>query len=208
MSCPLSIRTAGYILLAVLFSASSTLLAQKKKAAKPPPEEKPAPVPSVVQPVAVAEEKPSYSKWRNELSDVYLYYQLRWPNPFDVRPALEDTIPKGDAGFRIQLLSTPNKTQADSVFTLLKQWTDSTQLDYKLYTYFEFRSPHWRIHVGDFYKINDANHLAARLSTYFPSVWVVRDRIIQARSPYYQRMAGNKPGNVSADSLQKQRQPR
>jgi hypothetical protein len=187
-----------FLLNLLVFVAISSAFAQKKKSDKTA--EKPAGKSvEAVQTVSAPVPEDVLLPFRNELSDVYLYYQQRWPNPFDIRPATEDTIPKGDAGFRIQLISTPNKAQADSVFNLIKAWTEANQQDYTLYTYFEFRSPNWRIHVGDFYKRNEANLVAARMLETFSTAWVVNDRIIQERSPYYQRWnrqkseAGNEP---------------
>lgn len=177
-----------FALSGLFFLGNETAWAQKKKAK--PEEQTPVKVEKkVAAPVEPVSSVSPYKQWRSELSDTYITNLQNQFNPFDIKPAAEDTIPKGDLGFRIQLISTRNRTTADSLFTRFQQWADSAALDYKLYSYFEFRSPDYRIHIGDFYRIQDANTLAARLLNDFNRAWVVHSRIIQDRSPFYQRLA-------------------
>lgn len=139
--------------------------------------------------------------YRSSLGDVLYVLMQQQVNPYDIRPVAEDTIPKGDAGYRIHLISTTDRVTADTLYKRFKVWADSTSdIDFKLYGYFEFRSPSYRIHIGDFYSLVDANKLAARIQSLFPDAWVVRARIIQDRSPFYQRLAASRTDTLNTSA--------
>ncbi len=74
-------------------------------------------------------------------------------------------------GFRIQLLTTKSKEEADS---LASAW--SNELDMKVYKPFE--SPYFKLRVGNFPTEGDADELLDELKRKgFGNAWVVPDRI-------------------------------
>ena len=136
---------------------------------------------------------------RSRLNDTYSARAQWVSNPYDVKPIEKNTVPSGNQGFRIQIATSDRLDKADSVKTAFDLWADSANVDYRLYSYVEFRSPKYRVNVGDFYDRADALELGRILRRYFRESWVVYDKINQERSPYYQRLARQTP----SDTLQK-----
>lgn len=140
----------------------------------------------------------TYFASRSRLSDTYSTRAHWVSNPYDIKPVEKNTVPMGNQGFRIQIATYDRLDKADSVKTAFDLWADSADVDYRLYSYVEFRSPKYRVNVGDFYDRTDALQLGRVLRRYFRESWVVYDKIIQDRSPYYQRLAKETP----VDSLE------
>ncbi len=78
-------------------------------------------------------------------------------------------------GYRIQLLTTRDRQQADS---LAKVWSD--ELDMKVYKSYE--APFYKLRVGNFEDENDAQDLLSDLRGQgFGNAWTVPDRIFLDR---------------------------
>jgi len=98
--------------------------------------------------------------------------------PDDYRNVTSTTVDsRNRQGFRVQLLSTQNRIDAEIVLENYKIWLASQQIDHKPKGYIHFRAPFFRIHVGDFYERNDAFELVKLLKNQFPDAWVVADTI-------------------------------
>jgi hypothetical protein len=80
-------------------------------------------------------------------------------------------------GFRVQLLSTQNRVDAEMMLENYKIWLASQRIDYKPKGYIQFRAPFFRVHVGDFFDRNDAFELVKLMRNQFPDAWVVADII-------------------------------
>lgn len=122
------------------------------------------------------------------LSDLYVTYSRNQRNPFDVQPVKKDTIPRGNQGFRIQLSATSDRALANSMQKSFMLYSDSTDLGQRMYAYVFFKSPNYRVHVGDFYQKDRALQVAERIRRYFPDAWVIYDTIRPRRTLFYQRL--------------------
>ncbi len=92
------------------------------------------------------------------------------------------------AGFRVQLLSTRDIAEADTVRDSFVAWADKMITGYEVDAYVLFRPPNYRVRVGDFRNRDQAIKLSNMLKSKYPDAWVVHDRI--------------EPNNVPADTVQ------
>lgn len=92
------------------------------------------------------------------------------------------------AGFRVQLLSTRDVAEADSVRDHFVSWADSVISGYEADAYVVFRSPNYRVRAGDFRDREQAIHFSGLLKSRYPDAWVVHERI--------------EPSNVPADTTE------
>jgi len=100
------------------------------------------------------------------------------PFPDDYRVVTSGTsLTQSRQGFRVQLLSTQNRNDAEIMLENYKIWLASQRMDYKPKGYIQFRAPFFRVHVGDFYDRNVAFELVKLMKSQFPDAWVVADTI-------------------------------
>ncbi|MEX2457177.1 MAG: SPOR domain-containing protein [Balneolaceae bacterium] len=92
------------------------------------------------------------------------------------------------AGFRVQLLSTRDVTEADTVRNSFVAWADTMITGYEVDAYVLFRPPNYRVRAGDFRDRDQAIKLSNMLKAKYPDAWVVHDRI--------------EPENVPADTVE------
>lgn len=81
------------------------------------------------------------------------------------------------AGFRVQLLSTRDVTEADTVRDSFVAWADTMITGYEVDAYVLFRPPNYRVRAGDFRNRDQAIKLSNMLKSKYPDAWVVHDRI-------------------------------
>ncbi len=87
------------------------------------------------------------------------------------------TVSRSKQGFRVQLLSTQNRNDAENMLENYKIWLASQRMDYKPKGYIQFRAPFFRVHVGDYYDRNIAFELVKQMKNQFPDAWIVADTI-------------------------------
>lgn len=87
------------------------------------------------------------------------------------------------AGFRIQLYTTTNVADADSVRDNFVAWADSTIAGYEADAYVIFRSPNYRVRAGDFQNRERAIEFSSMLKPFYPDAWVVHERIEPSKVP-------------------------
>ncbi len=80
-------------------------------------------------------------------------------------------------GFRVQILSTQNRDDAEIMLENYKIWLASQRMEVNPKGYIQFRAPFFRVHIGDFYDRNLALNLVQRMKDQFPDAWVVADSI-------------------------------
>lgn len=115
---------------------------------------------------------------RSNLSDVYLSQKQDIPHIYLKEDSVGERINRNPYdGYRIQILSTRNVQQADSVANSFRMWSDSTITGYKADAYVSFRQPHYKVHVGDFQIRDQANKFSRLIKKRYPNAWVVHDRI-------------------------------
>jgi len=81
------------------------------------------------------------------------------------------------AGFRVQILSTRDVSEADSTTDEFRTWTSEQLPDYQIETYVVFRQPYYRVRVGNFKIRDNAIEFSRLLKNRYPDAWVVHDRI-------------------------------
>jgi hypothetical protein len=87
------------------------------------------------------------------------------------------------AGFRIQLYTTTNVADADSIRDSFVAWADTTIEGYEPDAYVIFRSPNYRVRAGDFQNRQRAIEFSNMLKPFYPDAWVVHERIEPAKGP-------------------------
>jgi len=81
------------------------------------------------------------------------------------------------AGYRVQILSTRDVSQADSTTDEFRTWTSTDLPQYQIETYIVFRQPYYRVRVGNFRIRENAIDFSRLLKNRYPDAWVVHDRI-------------------------------
>jgi len=115
---------------------------------------------------------------RSSLSDVYLSQKQDIPDIYLKADSAGKQINRNPYdGYRIQILSTRNVEQADSVANSFRMWSDSTIAGYQADAYVSFRQPQFKVHVGDFQIRDQANKFSRLIKKQYPDAWVVHDRI-------------------------------
>jgi hypothetical protein len=92
------------------------------------------------------------------------------------------------AGFRVQILSTRDVEEADSIRDEFMAWADSSFHDYTPDAYVLFRQPYYRVRTGDFHDREMAIEFSRLVKIHYPDAWIVHDRV--------------EPQNVPADTVE------
>jgi len=87
------------------------------------------------------------------------------------------------AGFRVQLFSTTNVSDADSVRDHFVAWADTSIAGYEPDAYVIFRSPNYRVRAGDFQDRDRAIQFSGMLKSRYPDAWVVHEQIEPSKVP-------------------------
>lgn len=124
--------------------------------------------------------------FRTNLSDSYAYRENKIPEAFN-RVRVEQKVEKNlYEGYRIQIYSGQNVAEADTIEANFRAWADTTIVGYYPETYMFFRTPYYRVHVGDFHERERAIMFSNIVKRYFKDAWVVYDKV--------------NPGSVPADT--------
>lgn len=120
---------------------------------------------------------------RSELSNHYSENMVEVPDLYMQEIIVNERQTDPYAGFRVQLLSTRNVAEADSVRDYFVAWADSMIAGYEPDAYVVFRSPNYRVRAGDFQERNRAVHFSGMLKSRYPDAWVVHERIEPSKVP-------------------------
>jgi hypothetical protein len=121
---------------------------------------------------------------RSKLSDLHSSQTHDMPKAFTKKDSSETSINSDPFdGYRIQIISTRNKQQADSVAFKYRAWSDTTIAGYRAEAYVFFRQPFYKVHVGDFQERSLANSYSKLIKDRYPDAWVVHDRIEPTEVP-------------------------
>lgn len=125
---------------------------------------------------------------RTKLSDAYSLRTNEIPAAFAKIKTVTEEITNPDEGFRIQIYSGQQVSQADTIAARFRAWADTTITGYQPETYIFFRTPYYRVHVGDFHNRDKAISFSNLVKRAFRDAWVVHDRV--------------EPANVPSDTIQ------
>ncbi|SMO66763.1 SPOR domain-containing protein [Gracilimonas mengyeensis] len=131
----------------------------------------------------ISEEENSYlSDYRSRLSDTYANRENVIPQNFQ-RIRTQQQERDLYEGYRVQIYSGEEVSRADMVAAKFRQWADSTFTGYQPETYVFFRTPYYRVHVGDFHDRDRALALSNMIKKIYEDAWVVYDRVTPEKVP-------------------------
>ena len=168
----------GFLLLFIIFQAcsgSQPVIDTNPSASNET--ESPISTPEPVSPPVSSE---SYlDTYRSTLSDTYQNKSNTVPEGYaQIKVEEED---KGEEnlfeGYRVQIYSGQNVAFADTIASIFRAWSDTTIVGYQAETYTFFRTPYYRVHVGDFHDRDKAIYFSNLLKRRFREAWVVYDRV-------------------------------
>lgn len=121
---------------------------------------------------------------RVSLADLEELVELEVPSVFAQEAAANSpTSENPSQGYRIQLISTRDVQEADTLSNRFEEWIESEDLGYNAQSYVFFKQPYYRVHVGDFQSKTQAADFTKLIKQEFPDAWVVPDRIIPSSTP-------------------------
>lgn len=123
------------------------------------------------------------SELRSRLSDVYASRSSEIPEAFSRIKVEEDKEVDLYEGYRVQIYSGQSVDDADSIAADFRVWSDSSLVGYQPETYVFFRTPFYRVHVGDFHSRERAIIFSNMVKRYFRDAWVIHDRVEPAYVP-------------------------
>lgn len=121
--------------------------------------------------------------YRTQLSDSYTYRKNDIPEAFNRVKVEQENEKDIYEGYRIQIFSGQDVTGADTTAADFRAWADTTIAGYQPETYVFFRTPHYRVHVGDFHERQKAIQFSNIVKRYFKDAWVVHDRVEPEKVP-------------------------
>jgi len=122
-------------------------------------------------------------KNRTQLSDRFALHQNDIPDEFSKKIVEEEPVINPFEGFRIQVFSGVSVANADSIASQFRAWSDTTIAGYQAETYTFFKTPYYRVHVGDFHSRKRAIDFSRLVKRKFRDAWVVYDRVNPQRVP-------------------------
>ncbi|MEX2364814.1 MAG: SPOR domain-containing protein [Balneolaceae bacterium] len=120
---------------------------------------------------------------RTHLADVYTSRENEVPETFTRVKVQQETERNIYEGFRVQIYSGQNVDHADSIAADFRVWSDSTITGYQAETYVSFRTPYYKVHVGDFHDRDNAITFSNLLKRNFREAWVVYDNVNPSQVP-------------------------
>lgn len=118
---------------------------------------------------------------RTQLSDSYAYRENVIPEAFAQIKVEKEEKQNLYEGYRIQIYSGQDVALADAMAASFRAWADTTIAGYQPETYVFFRTPYYRVHVGDFHDRDRAISFSNIVKRYFRDAWVVYDKV----NPFY-----------------------
>tara|TARA_Y100001935_G_scaffold224416_1_gene200608 strand:- start:11751 stop:12311 length:561 start_codon:yes stop_codon:yes gene_type:complete len=129
------------------------------------------------------------AKYRNSLADLYSTKSNEVPESFQkFRTVKADTITNKYEGYRVQIYSGQDVAMADTIASIFRGWSTQHIDGYQAETYTFFKTPYYRVHVGDFHERDKAIEFSQIIKRRFREAWVVYDKV--------------NPWNVPADTVQ------
>ncbi|MEQ9266187.1 MAG: SPOR domain-containing protein [Balneolaceae bacterium] len=122
-------------------------------------------------------------KYRSSLSDTYLNKSNEVPEAYNRLKIVTEEEKDLFEGYRVQIYSGQNVAIADTIASRFRAWSDTTIVGYQAETYTFFKTPYYRVHVGDFHDRSKAIYFSNILKRQFRESWVVYDRVDPYRVP-------------------------
>ncbi len=113
----------------------------------------------------------------SNLSDSYSSFENRIPDEYSQIKQQKEVERDLTKGYRIQIYSGQNVLDADTVASTFRAWSDTTITGYQAETYTFFKTPYYRVHVGDFHDRERAFNFSKLVKRLFRDAWVVYDTV-------------------------------
>lgn len=120
---------------------------------------------------------------RTQLADAYAYRENEIPEAFNRIKVQQEEQKNLYEGYRIQIFSGADVVRADTMAANFRAWADTTIVGYQPETYVFFKTPYYRVHVGDFHERETAIKFSNMVKRYFRGAWVVHDRVDPNKVP-------------------------
>ncbi len=114
---------------------------------------------------------------RSRLSDRFASIEHDVPEIFLREVVREESEAERYAGYRVQIISTRNVAEADSLQDDFRAWANERFEDFEPQVYILFRQPYYRVRTGDFRERSQAIEFSRLVKNRYPEAWVVHDRI-------------------------------
>ncbi len=121
---------------------------------------------SDIESVLISSLSDTYSSNNNEIPDVYSRIKKEREVEVDLTK-----------GYRIQVYSGQDVFEADTIASRFRAWSDTTITGYQAETYTFFKTPYYRVHVGDFHTRDRALAFSKLVKRFFRDAWVVYDTV-------------------------------
>lgn len=122
-----------------------------------------------------------YAATRSRLGDPIRHIENTYPEVYVSRGG--SVVSNSRQGFRVQILSTQNRNEAENMLEEYNLWLASQAFSYKGVGYIVFQAPNYRVHVGDFHDRNIAQNYSRSIKDRFPDAWVVADTVNPEKVP-------------------------
>lgn len=113
----------------------------------------------------------------SRLSDTYYSNSNNIPEEFARIKKEKEVEVDLTKGYRIQVYSGQDVYEADTVASRFRAWSDTTIVGYQAETYTFFKTPYYRVHVGDFHDRDKALDFSKLVKRLFRDAWVVYDTV-------------------------------
>ncbi|SMO90494.1 SPOR domain-containing protein [Fodinibius sediminis] len=121
---------------------------------------------------------------RSALADLQQSDEVEIPSVFTQEASTGSAVSRNPyQGYRIQLVSTRDVQQADTISSQFQEWIEAEALAYNPKAYVFFKQPYYKVHIGDFHSKEKAAAFTQLIKQKYPDAWVVPDRIIPANVP-------------------------
>lgn len=121
--------------------------------------------------------RPLLDGTRNSLTD--WAPPVRVESPFLESPALNDSVDldQPSYGYKVQIARTRQVMEADSILQEYLVWSDTLFTEHRPKGYLDFRTPYYRVSVGNFTEQRVAIYFAETIRREFPDAWVVQGEL-------------------------------
>ncbi|HBD42075.1 MAG TPA: hypothetical protein DC011_00025 [Bacteroidetes bacterium] len=121
--------------------------------------------------------RPLLDGTRNSLTD--WAPPVRFESPFLESPTLDDSArtEQPSYGYKVQIARTRQVMKADSILQEYLVWSDTLFTEHRPKGYLDFRTPYYRVSVGNFTEQRVAIYFAETIRRQFPDAWVVQGEL-------------------------------
>ena len=113
----------------------------------------------------------------SSLSDTYSSNNNAIPEEYSRIKKQQEVEVDLTKGYRIQIYSGQNVFDADTIASQFRAWSDTTISGYQAETYTFFKTPYYRVHVGDFHNREKALTFSKLVKRFIRDAWVVYDTV-------------------------------